>query len=82
MFTDEYNRIRRVGSESKSVSQRYGSADPDLYQNVTDPQHCIVENQAVFVIVSLVLKPFRLRYRTFGCPPGQNFIVKVDIDAF
>jgi hypothetical protein len=23
-----------------SVSQRYGSADPDPYQNVTDPQHC------------------------------------------
>jgi hypothetical protein len=25
---------------SGSVSQRYGSADPDTYQNVTDPQHC------------------------------------------
>ncbi len=27
---------------SGSVSQRYGSTDPDLdtYQNVTDPQHC------------------------------------------
>ncbi len=24
-----------------SVSPRYGSADPDPYQNVTDPQHCI-----------------------------------------
>jgi hypothetical protein len=24
---------------SGSVSQRYGSADPDPYQNVTDPQH-------------------------------------------
>jgi len=22
-----------------SVCQRYGSADPDQYQNVTDPQH-------------------------------------------
>jgi hypothetical protein len=29
------------GSESGSVSQRYGAADPvpDPYQNVTDPQH-------------------------------------------
>jgi hypothetical protein len=25
---------------SGSVNQRYGSADPDSYQNVTDPQHC------------------------------------------
>jgi hypothetical protein len=24
----------------RSVSQKYGSADPDPYQNVTDPQHC------------------------------------------
>jgi hypothetical protein len=23
-----------------SVSQRYGSEDPDPYQNVTDPEHC------------------------------------------
>jgi hypothetical protein len=44
-----------AGSESRSVSQRYESADPNSYQNVTDPQHCIVENQAVFAIVSLVL---------------------------
>jgi hypothetical protein len=31
-----------VGSrpESGSVSHRYGSADPDPYQNVMDPQHC------------------------------------------
>ncbi len=29
--TDEISRIRR--------SQRYGSADPGPYQNVTDPQH-------------------------------------------
>jgi hypothetical protein len=28
-----------VGSESGSVRQRYGSADPDAYQKVTEPQH-------------------------------------------
>jgi hypothetical protein len=27
------------GIGSGSVSQRYGSADPDPYENVTDPQH-------------------------------------------
>jgi hypothetical protein len=25
---------------SGSVSQMYGYADPDPYQNVTDPEHC------------------------------------------
>jgi hypothetical protein len=28
------------GSESGSISQRHGSADPDPHQNVMDPQHC------------------------------------------
>jgi hypothetical protein len=34
-------KIPGFGAEfgSESVSQRYGSADPDPYQNVTDPQH-------------------------------------------
>ncbi len=27
---------------SLSISQRYGSADPDPHQNVMDPQHCLV----------------------------------------
>jgi hypothetical protein len=29
-----------VRSGSGFVSQSYGSADPDLHQNATDPQHC------------------------------------------
>ncbi len=28
------------GVGSGSISQRYGSGDPDPHQNVTDPQHC------------------------------------------
>jgi hypothetical protein len=31
-----------VGSGSGSISQRYGFGDPDLHQNVTDPQHCFL----------------------------------------
>jgi len=31
---------KRAGSGAGSVSQRYGSADPDLNLNVTDPEHC------------------------------------------
>jgi hypothetical protein len=27
------------GAGSGSISQRYGSADPDPHQKVTDPQH-------------------------------------------
>ncbi len=29
-----------AGSESGSISQRHGSADPDPPLNVMDPQHC------------------------------------------
>jgi hypothetical protein len=29
-----------AGSGSGSISQRHGSANPDQYQNVTDPQQC------------------------------------------
>jgi hypothetical protein len=29
------------GVGSGSISQRYGSGDPDPHQNVTDPQHCL-----------------------------------------
>jgi hypothetical protein len=30
---------KEAGTESGSVSQRYGSADPDTSQFVTDPEH-------------------------------------------
>jgi hypothetical protein len=30
-----------TGSGAGSVSRWYRSADPDPYQNVTDPQHCV-----------------------------------------
>jgi hypothetical protein len=32
-------KIAGSGSGSGSISHRHGSADPDPYQNVTDPQH-------------------------------------------
>jgi hypothetical protein len=32
-------KIEGSGSESGSISQRHGSADPDPPQNVMDPQH-------------------------------------------
>jgi hypothetical protein len=31
----------KKGVGSGSISQRYGSWDPDPHQNVTDPQHCL-----------------------------------------
>jgi hypothetical protein len=34
--TDEKSRIR-----TGDISQRYVSADPDPYQNVTDPEHWV-----------------------------------------
>jgi hypothetical protein len=38
----------RAGSGAGSDSKRYGSADPDPYQNVTDPEHCILLRRAYF----------------------------------
>jgi hypothetical protein len=32
--------VKKAGSGS--LSQWHGSEDPDAYQNVTDPQHCLV----------------------------------------
>jgi hypothetical protein len=31
----------KKGVGSVSISQRYGSGDPDPHENVTDPQHCL-----------------------------------------
>jgi hypothetical protein len=38
--TDENSRIRSRIRSHGSVSQRYEYAEPDPYQNVTEPQHC------------------------------------------
>jgi hypothetical protein len=38
MVNDE--NMAGSGSESGSISQRHGSADPDPHQNVMDLQHC------------------------------------------
>jgi hypothetical protein len=42
-----------VGSGSRAMSQRYGSADPDPHQNVTDPQRC-VSNRGAKIYRTLV----------------------------
>jgi|LakMenE18May11ns_1017448.scaffolds.fasta_scaffold9302125_1 hypothetical protein len=34
-------KIAGSGSESGSISQMHGSADPDPHQHVMDPQHCL-----------------------------------------
>jgi hypothetical protein len=33
-------KIAGSGYKSGSISQRQGFVDPDLHQNVMDPQHC------------------------------------------
>ncbi len=57
-----------AGSGSESVSQRYGSSDPDPHQNFTDPQHC------KYVLMSLknVKKNFDGFKRKYGYVPGGN----------
>jgi hypothetical protein len=42
LLTSSRSLIAGSGSAfgSGSISQRYGSVDPDLHQNIMDPQHC------------------------------------------
>jgi len=40
------------GSRSESISQKYGSADPDQLQNVTDPEHWFYEFYLSMVALS------------------------------
>jgi hypothetical protein len=41
------------GSESGSISKRYGSGDPDPNQNVMDPQHCFLFRSNKRVLAAL-----------------------------
>jgi hypothetical protein len=46
LFASLKSLKKGVGSGTGSISQRDGSADPDLvpHQNVKDPQHCLQNN--------------------------------------
>ncbi len=55
------------GSESGSISQRYGSADPDPYQNFGDPQRQSCEKV--------------LRFIMYRCPPVTSEILASSVAA-
>jgi hypothetical protein len=74
-----WSLTKRAGS--KSVSQRYGSSDPDQYQNVTDPEHGIIGFfffsaqycvQFVPYILRNSIKITRERKNTSGTFPEKN----------
>jgi hypothetical protein len=50
------NRVRNkfAGFRSGSISKRHGSADPDPYQKVTNPQHCVQLLVNVFYYTAIV----------------------------
>jgi len=63
--TDEMSRIRiliqsRIGAGS--VSQRFGSEDPDPYQNVTDLEHWYAQLHISHKLLYNV-SVFRIRFR-------------------
>jgi hypothetical protein len=39
------------GSESESISQRHGTADPDPHQNVMDPEHWFSVRARLFCFI-------------------------------
>jgi hypothetical protein len=51
-------KLMKKGVRSGSISQRYGSGDPDPHQDVNDPQHCysglgiVVQNHKIFRLES------------------------------
>jgi hypothetical protein len=54
-----------VESGSGSISQRYGSWDPDPHQYVTDPQHW-------FALISFDKIKFHLRFPVHVVPPQDR----------
>ncbi len=59
MVTDENDKIRIRNPE---VPITYGFADPDPYQNVTDPQHCSASSVAILYRFSKIESQ-----KKFGC---------------
>jgi hypothetical protein len=45
----------KKGVGSGFISQRYGSADPDPHQHVTDPQHCLLQ----YLRLASPMRPFK-----------------------
>jgi hypothetical protein len=64
-INEESSRIRGGGLSgvgSRSISQRYGSGDPDPHQNVTDPQHCFLKSTKTEILLD----------RFLPWPPAHN----------
>jgi hypothetical protein len=61
-------KIARSGSETGSVSQRYGSPDPDPYQNATDPQHWLEE---ICTLSKILAFPNGTDPKLNGADPGK-----------
>jgi hypothetical protein len=51
---------------SRSVSQRYGSANPDPYQNVTDPQHCKQETILIYYYFKTIHTKSKISFEKYG----------------
>jgi hypothetical protein len=64
--------MKIAGSGSGSVSQRHGSANPDPYQNVSDPQHCILK-----IIIS-ISKCYNTRIQVLLRPRFLNWVTRSD----
>ncbi len=70
-----WRSMTKIAEEgSGATSQRHGSADPDPYQNVTDPQHCGSYKSNVELTLHCV--PFLSLYFLTKCP---NFIKNLTI---
>ncbi len=69
--------LPKVGSKiffaAEQVCQRYGSADPDPYQNVTDSQHCLQGTFSPSITFGYVSEPHVWSEEpTFGANNAQS----------
>jgi hypothetical protein len=71
-------RITAFGP-SGSVSKRYGSADPDPHQNVTDPQHWLVifSDTLFFIYIEEKKNKRILSFRPCSKNILKSFILKI-----
>jgi hypothetical protein len=64
--TDEYTRIR-----SRIRNPVYGSKDPDPFQNVTDPEHCV---PVTYSVSQGRACSGSVHFDSRGCGPASNRI--------
>ncbi len=78
-------KIAGFGSESGSISQRHGSADPDPHQNVMEPEHCLkhLPNLSFdhYSVPTLSKSTLKVTATSFFVDFGCGKVLKSEVDS-